>query len=208
MYTASPRANPHYQLGVQNTARPQRLNFDEYLAEYEQAKKAERNKSPGEHRSKYFNDVFSSSVNLGVNGKNQSPKMQKVIQELEHRSQRAHFNSDRNSSPILQEETSYRAQYVPNIPAEFKKSLDEKDLVKPKGRFKHWEPVMRNLESTYDVKDVPLKSDYYKKQDDSYIDPSRRVQPGGGGKKLFMSKQGGIERSTNYGPGYIAPSYY
>ena len=43
-------------------------------------------------------------------------------------------------------------QYVPDIPIEFKRTLKDEEIIKPKNRFKNWQPKMRDLESTYDVK--------------------------------------------------------
>lgn len=190
----------------QQTARNQRLNFDEYLAEYEKAKQNGRNKSPSEHRSKYFNDVFSSSINFS--NKNQgmtTPFVEKIMKEIP-RHERTHYEHDgQQHLNVFQQDNGLRDQYIPDIPAEFKKTIDEKDLTKPKNRFKNWQPIMRNLESTYDVKDVNLRSYNYSPPEQEVIDPSRRVQMGG--KKLFMSKKEGIERANNFSSGYMAPSY-
>lgn len=50
--------------------------FDNYYSEYQKRKDYERNKSQSEHRSKYCNDLFSSTVNLGLGD-------QKILREIE-----------------------------------------------------------------------------------------------------------------------------
>ena len=69
---AAPLEVPNYQpreetkiySGLQ-TSRNDKLSFDEYLTHFEKAKQTEGKRSPIESRSKYFNDVFASKVNLG-----------------------------------------------------------------------------------------------------------------------------------------------
>ena len=45
---------------------PNSPGFDNYYANYQKRKETEHNKNPSEHRSKYFNDVFASTVNMGI----------------------------------------------------------------------------------------------------------------------------------------------
>ena len=58
--------------------------------------------SPGEHRSKYFNDVFTSRVNLGE-GMRGAPKQEtvnKLLQELP-RGGRVHFDPQNHITSSL-----------------------------------------------------------------------------------------------------------
>ena len=127
-----------------------RMNFDEYLVEYDRIKKAKREKSPGEHRSKYFNDVFSSNVNFSTS-KNIVPKYTNNTSPYAVPGQ---YKSEQ--TPLVQntESEKIRDTYVPDIPKEFRQHVNQKDLFKPKGRFKNWRPVVRDLESSYDVKGI------------------------------------------------------
>jgi hypothetical protein len=54
-----------------------------------------------------------------------------------------------------------RPQYIPDIPMNFNKNLNDVDIIKPKNRFKNWKPVMRNLQSTYEVRDNQFPREKY-----------------------------------------------
>ena len=130
-----------------------KMNFDEYLIEYERIKAAERNKSPAEHRSKYYNDVFSSSVNLG-NKKDTNARAAKIMMEVEQKFDKEPLTARPicHPTPMTKfQQQMIKDDYVPSIPAEFKKQPEKKELVKPKGRFRDWRPEMRDLESSYQV---------------------------------------------------------
>lgn len=77
-------------------------------------------------------------------------------------------------------------------------------LLNQNNRFRNWQPNVRNLDSTYEVKDINFTSSV-PSQYDNIVDPSRRI--GMGGKKLFMSKENGIEKANNFQSGYIPPNY-
>eukprot|EP00345_Euplotes_harpa_P006655 CAMPEP_0168318534 /NCGR_PEP_ID=MMETSP0213-20121227/535_1 /TAXON_ID=151035 /ORGANISM="Euplotes harpa, Strain FSP1.4" /LENGTH=175 /DNA_ID=CAMNT_0008319617 /DNA_START=821 /DNA_END=1348 /DNA_ORIENTATION=+ len=170
------------------------MDFDEYFTEFQHAKRQDNNKSPGEHRSKYFNDVFTSSINLGSTGKQLPPNIKKVMMEINSEQRGGRLPMGSQGTPV-KSEYSYRSYLPDYMPHSLSIAVDEKDLVKPKGRFKNWQPAMRNLESTYDVKDVKIRSDRIVTKPTEPIDPTRRVQLGG--KKLFMTKEFGIERANN-----------
>lgn len=181
--------------------RTEKMRFDEFLSEYEMKKHFERNRSPGEHRSKYFNDVFNSNLSIGNN--NPPSHGPKIISQLTPHTQRAHFNNNKGLTNVLEGESSFKPTYIPEIPETLAhKTLNSEEIYKPKNRYKNWTPSMRNLESTYEVKDVRLSSEF---TDGPLIDPTRRVQIGG--KKLFMCPKEGIGRAHNYPPGYMPPSY-
>ena len=93
-----------------------------------------------------------------------------------------------------------KPQYIPDIPQDFKKTLGDEDIIKPKNRFKYWKPVVRNLDSTYEVKDVKVGPTPHLTESHDLVNPNRRA--GKGGKKLFMTKENGIERANNYQSGY------
>jgi hypothetical protein len=207
--TYNPIKSPQLDIRIQKgdfanpllTTRNERhMKFDEYLSQYEQERLKDRNKSPGESRSKYFNDVFKSSVNLGASGKGTSPHVKKIMMEVDSRS--GYIPKAEHGTPY-KSERSYG--YIPDMPVNIPIAIDEKELVKPKGRFNNWKPKMRNLESTFEVKDVKIRSDNPLTNTTELIDPTRRVQLGG--RKLFMSKENGIERANNFSAGYIAPNY-
>jgi hypothetical protein len=192
--------NGHSPSRVKNL-RSDKMRFDEFLSEYEKIKHAERNRSPGEHRSKYFNDVFNS--NLSIGNKNDTPRVSKIIKQIDSYTQRAHFENNKGLTNVLEGESGFRPTYIPEISETLShKTLNSEEIYKPKNRYKHWTPSMRNLESTYEVKDVSLSNQM---QGVPLIDPTRRVQIGG--KKLFMSPKEGIERSHNYPSGYMPRSY-
>ena len=65
---------------------------------------------------------------------------------------------------------------------------------------------MRNLESTFEVKDVKIRSDINVTDTNELIDPTRRISLGG--KKLFMTKENGIERATNFSAGYSLKIFF
>lgn len=134
-----------------------KLNFDEYLAQFERDKVAERNKSPAEHRSKYFNDVFNSSVNLGNQNKKETKNVNKIIMEIEAR---ANENSENKRysypTPMSQfQQQQMKESYIPTITNSYAKRVEQDELFKPKNRYKHWKPIMRDLEPSYDVHDYP-----------------------------------------------------
>jgi len=180
------QVQPSYReyVQAQNKNSDDRLNFDEFLSEYEQKKKAERERSPGEHRSKYFNDVFNSKLSIGA--KNE-PMSGRIIREIEPKTQRTHYEGNHRYTNVLQGEYNAKPElngtvahlkfiahsYIPDIPQSFKKTIDEKEIYKPTNRYKHWTPNIRNLDSTYEVKDVGVSSS----------NPSMRMQFGG--KKLY-----------------------
>lgn len=196
----------HYS-GTLTARNSNNLNFNEYLAEYEKIKMAERNKSPAEHRSKYFNDVFNSKLNLGSKPDvKESPYVHRIMKEIQSKGEKAHYTPNRERElNIFKSDSSYQPQYIPQIPQQFSRTLEEKDILKPKNRYRNWEPIMRNLESSYEVKDIKLSPSLAIKDEDDLINPSRRVQIGG--KKLFMDKNG-IEKANNFSSGYMAPTYH
>ena len=202
--TYNPIKSPQLDIKIQKgdfanpllTTRNERhMKFDEYLSQYEQSRLKERNKSPGESRSKYLNDVFKSNVNLGATGKGVSPHVKKIMMEVDSRS---------GYAPKAEHGTPFKSEhsygYIPDLPNNIPIAIDERDLVKPKGRFNNWKPKMRNLESTFEVKDVKIRSDNPLVDSSDLIDPTRRVQFGG--RKLFMTKENGIERANNFSAGY------
>jgi hypothetical protein len=77
-------SNDHSHLAKSlSSQRSGKMNFDEYLIEYERFKNIEQKKVPAEHRSKYMNDVFSSSLNLGAgNAQDSSHKIHKVVDQM------------------------------------------------------------------------------------------------------------------------------
>ena len=93
-----------------------------------------------------------------------------------------------------------KPQYIPDIPYEFKTTLNDENIIKPKNRFKNWKPQMRDLDSTFDVKGVKIPTGNYYSEADDLVNPTRRI--GMGGRKLFMTKENGVERSNNFQSGY------
>ena len=93
------------------TRNERHMKFDEYLSQYEQAKRSERNKSPGESRSKYFNDVFKSNVNLGSTGKGVPSHIKKIMMEID--SKGAYVPKAEHGTPFKSEH-SYG--YIPEFP--------------------------------------------------------------------------------------------
>jgi hypothetical protein len=148
--------NDLYEPQQQNSFRnSKKLEFDEYLVEYERMKANERNKSPAEHRSKYYNDVFSSNVNMG-NKKDVAPRVQKIMMEINNKSNNEPLTARpmHYSTPMTKfQQNQIKDTYIPNIHKDFKPQVDGKELVKPKGRFKHWKPVMRDLEGSYQLEE-------------------------------------------------------
>lgn len=209
----SPRNNGIFgKLGNQITSRDKRvMDFDEYLSEYEKAKAANKIKSPDEHRAKYYNDVFSSSLNFGTQ-KQGSPQVQRLVEEIESKSGKGGYNQNRNHSTLnLKHHTPTPTQryerpmdrYVPDISQEFKAAAV--DVVKPKGRFRNWEPTMRNLESTYDVKDVKLKYDGVNVSTENVVSQPKRINKGG--KKLYVNSKDGSDMASNLITGFTHSSY-
>ena len=57
--------------------------------------------SPSEHRSKYFNDVFSSSVNLGPTNKtNDQESLHRIVKQIEMGG-RVHYSPKNQLSSTL-----------------------------------------------------------------------------------------------------------
>ena len=96
------------------------------------------------------NDVFSSNVNFSTS-KNIVPK---YVNNTSPYAALGQYKSEQ--TPLVQntESEKIRDTYLPDIPKEFRQHVNQKDLFKPKGRFKNWKPVVRDLESSYDVKGI------------------------------------------------------
>lgn len=78
-----PRNDHSHLVKSLSSQRSGKMNFDEYLVEYERFKNMEQKKVPAEHRSKYMNDVFSSSLNLGAgNSQTGSHQIHKVVDQM------------------------------------------------------------------------------------------------------------------------------
>lgn len=58
---------------------------------------------------------------------------------------------------------------------------------------------MRNLDASNDIKGVQISNSKYLTERDDYVNPARRVQIGG--KKIFVSKERGIESLSNFQSG-------
>ena len=58
---------------------------------------------------------------------------------------------------------------------------------------------MRNLESSYEIKGVEVDPNSNIPDSEGIVNPNRRAQIGG--KKLFMSKENGVEKFNNYQTG-------
>lgn len=58
---------------------------------------------------------------------------------------------------------------------------------------------MRNLDASNDIKGVKISNPKYLTESDDYVNPNRRVQIGG--KKIFVSKERGIESLSNFQSG-------
>eukprot|EP00344_Euplotes_crassus_P006023 CAMPEP_0197004808 /NCGR_PEP_ID=MMETSP1380-20130617/25737_1 /TAXON_ID=5936 /ORGANISM="Euplotes crassus, Strain CT5" /LENGTH=371 /DNA_ID=CAMNT_0042423725 /DNA_START=200 /DNA_END=1313 /DNA_ORIENTATION=+ len=187
-------SNEGYASPRHNNKSPYRKDYDQNYYDYQKKKETLREVSPPEHRSKYYNDVFASTVNMGpMKSSEYSRKSSPRLREPEIRG-KIHYEHKSNLSSnfaVKDSQKDFKPNYVPQIPQDYKIQLDEKDIVKPKNRFKNWQPVMRNLDASNDIKGVQISNSKYLTERDDYVNPARRVQIGG--KKIFVSKERGMK---------------